>query len=236
MIVTTLLVCLICLVSAQQNALIAPAETRITSESLAVLSHPQFPSHKVRVKRNTLCEDEKVARGYSGYLDIGSLTFFSVLTVDDDKHLFFWWFESRNDPVNDDVIMWLNGGPGCSSMTGLLMELGPCRINSYGNDTVNNPYSWTNNASIFFLDQPVGVGFSYGKQHVATTKEASHDVYAFMKIWEEAFPKYKGNSFHIAGESYGGHYVPVFATEIAKKGGFNLKSVMIGNGYFSERE
>jgi len=161
---------------------------------------------------------------------------FSVLRVDDDKHLFFWWFESRNDPVKDDVIMWLNGGPGCSSMTGLLMELGPCRVNNHGNGTVNNPHSWTNNASIFFLDQPVGVGFSYGDKTVDSTKAASHDVYAFMKIWEEAFPKYKGNSFHIAGESYGGHYVPVFAKEIAQKGGFNLKSVMIGNGYFSERE
>ena len=160
----------------------------------------------------------------------------SVLMIDDDKHLFFWWFESRNDPVKDDVIMWLNGGPGCSSMTGLLMELGPCRINNHGNGTVNNPHSWTNNASIFFLDQPVGVGFSYGDKTVGTTRDASHDVYAFMKIWEEAFPKYKGNSFHIAGESYGGHYVPVFAKEIAQKGGFNLKSVMIGNGYFSERE
>jgi hypothetical protein len=70
--VTLLIVYLICLVSAQQNALIAPAETRITSESLTVLSHPQFPLHKVRVKRNTLCEDEKVAAGYSGYLDIGN--------------------------------------------------------------------------------------------------------------------------------------------------------------------
>jgi hypothetical protein len=77
-VVTLLIVCLICLVSAQQNALIAPAETHITSESLTVLSHPQFPSHKVRVKRNTLCEDEMVAAGYSGYLDIGPSPIFYI--------------------------------------------------------------------------------------------------------------------------------------------------------------
>jgi cathepsin A (carboxypeptidase C) len=47
-----------------------------------------------------------------------------LLIADDDKHLFFWWFESRHDPLKDDVIMWLNGGPGCSSMASVLMELG----------------------------------------------------------------------------------------------------------------
>lgn len=74
MLVTFVLVSLLCLVTAQQNALVAPGETRITSESMTLLSNPQFPSHKVRVKRNTLCEDEKVAAGYSGYLDIGKPT------------------------------------------------------------------------------------------------------------------------------------------------------------------
>ena len=74
MLVTLFLLSLLCLVTAQQNALIVPAETRITSESMTLLSHPQFPLHKVRVKRNTLCEDEKVAAGYSGYLDIGKPT------------------------------------------------------------------------------------------------------------------------------------------------------------------
>jgi hypothetical protein len=73
MIVTSLFVSFVCLVVAQQTALTAPAGTLISSESLSVLSHPKFPSHKIRVKRNTLCEDEKVAAGYSGYLDIGSL-------------------------------------------------------------------------------------------------------------------------------------------------------------------
>ena len=91
------------------------------------LSHPEFPSHKIRVNRNegNVCEDKKATVSYSGYLDIGTCHFPpDCLTADDDKHLFFWWFESRGDPTNDDVIMWLNGGPGCSSMTSLLTELG----------------------------------------------------------------------------------------------------------------
>ena len=67
------------------------------------------------------------------------------------------FFESRNDPANDPVVLWLNGGPGCSSFTGLVMELGPCRVqrpDAHGHVTVSeNPWSWNSNASIIFLDQ-----------------------------------------------------------------------------------
>ena len=91
---------------------------------------------------------------------------------------------------------------------------------------------------MFFLDQPIGTGFSYSSsdETVGTTYAASDDVNAFLKIWKSKFPKYKDNAFHIAGESYAGHYIPVFAADALKKGNINLKSVMIGNGFFSLRE
>ena len=104
---------------------------------------------------------------YTGYIDIGA------------RHLFFYFFESRSDPDNDDVLLWTNGGPGGSSAVGLFMELGkrikhlkpvgvhhlifpigPCTIVS-PNETKYNPYSWNSKANIFFIDQPAGVGFSY---------------------------------------------------------------------------
>jgi len=53
-------------------------------------------------------------------------------------------------------------GPGCSSSLGLFMELGPCRI-SDANGTRYHAQSWNQNANIFFVDQPVGVGFSYAE-------------------------------------------------------------------------
>lgn len=90
----------------------------------------------------------------------------------DGKSLFFYFFESRDNPSKDPVLLWLTGGPGCSSSLGLFMELGPCSIPSRGgklsegppiNGTVWNPYSWNNGASIFFLDQPVDVGYSYSR-------------------------------------------------------------------------
>ena len=88
-------------------------------------------------------------------------------------------FESRNDPKNDPIILWLNGGPGCSSSTGLFFELGPSSINKTLHP-VYNPYSWNSNASVIFLDQPVGVGYSYtGGDEVKNTLTAAKDVYVF---------------------------------------------------------
>ncbi|KAG8528891.1 uncharacterized protein KY384_006580 [Bacidia gigantensis] len=158
---------------------------------------------------------------FSGYLD----------DEENDKHLFYWFFESRNNPETDPVVLWLNGGPGCSSLTGLFMELGPASINSKI-EIVHNPSSWNSNASVIFLDQPVNVGYSYSGSSVSNTVAASKDIYALLTLFFKQFPQYAKQDFHIAGESYAGHYIPVFASEILshKKTNINLKSVLIGNG------
>jgi cathepsin A (carboxypeptidase C) len=144
-------------------------------------------------------------------------------------HLGF--FESRNDPENDPVVLWLNGGPGCSSLTGLFLELGPSSVNKKI-ELVPNPYSWNSNASVIFLDQPVNVGYSYSGSTVSNTVAAGKDVYALLTLFFKQFPEYAQQDFHIAGESYAGHYIPVFASEILshKKTNINLQSVLIGNG------
>ncbi|KAJ7681160.1 serine carboxypeptidase-domain-containing protein, partial [Mycena olivaceomarginata] len=82
-----------------------------------------------------LCDTS--VKQYSGYLDIA-----------DDKHLFFWFFESRNSPSTDPLVLWLNGSPGCSSSTGLLFELGPCSIANEGKNTTFNKHSWTLSANM----------------------------------------------------------------------------------------
>jgi cathepsin A (carboxypeptidase C) len=158
---------------------------------------------------------------YSGYLDDEA----------NDKHLFYWFFESRNDPKNDPVVLWLNGGPGCSSLTGLFLELGPSSLDK-NLKLHRNPYAWNNNASVIFLDQPVNVGYSYSGSAVSNTVAAGKDVYALLTLFFEQFPEYAKQDFHIAGESYAGHYIPVFTSEILshKKRNINLKSVLIGNG------
>jgi cathepsin A (carboxypeptidase C) len=129
------------------------------------------------------------------------------------------------------VVLWLNGGPGCSSLMGLFMELGPGAITKDGKVKYND-FSWNSNASVIFIDQPVNVGYSYSSGSVSNTVAAGKDIYALLTLFFKQFPEYSEQSFHISGESYAGHYIPVFASEILshKKRNINLQSVLIGNG------
>ncbi|KAJ1673797.1 hypothetical protein EV182_004537 [Spiromyces aspiralis] len=161
---------------------------------------PALPHYQLRVKQPKLCDPS--VKQLSGYLDVNS-----------DKHFFFWFFEARNGRKDAPLILWVNGGPGCSSSTGLLAELGPCRVEPGGNSTKLNPYSWNNEAHVIFLDQPLNVGFSYGN-NVFNSIDAGKDVNAFLQLFLETFPEYENSPLHVFGESYGGHYVPAIAKAI----------------------
>lgn len=85
------------------------------------------------------------------------------------------------------------------------MELGPCRVTNATGEPKYFEESWNSNANIFFIDQPIGVGFSYAEygETVSTTEEAAVDVARFVAVFFENFSKFKGRAFHMAGESYG---------------------------------
>ncbi|KAF8991370.1 Alpha/Beta hydrolase protein [Cyathus striatus] len=123
------------------------------------------------------------------------------------------------------------------------MELGPYRLIVNGTESIYHPESWNTNANIFFIDQPIGVSFFYADygESVSTTEEATQDVAAFVAIFFEHFSQFKGRAFHMAGESYGGRYLPLFASAVydqntkllaASMTPVNLSLVMIGNGMF----
>mmetsp|Transcript_57008 Transcript_57008/g.116668 ORF Transcript_57008/g.116668 Transcript_57008/m.116668 type:complete len:457 (-) Transcript_57008:10-1380(-) len=158
-----------------------------------------------------------------------------------DKNYFYWMFESRDTPSTDPLIMWLNGGPGCSSQLGLLTENGPCTISEDGLSTINNPNSWNNNANVMWVDQPAHVGYSYGakvKDLDHNESEIAEDMYGFLQEFFVANPQYADADFYVFGESYGGHYAPAISSRIfegnqANVEGtvkINLKGVGVGNG------
>ncbi|GAA5868650.1 hypothetical protein JCM8547_003768 [Rhodosporidiobolus lusitaniae] len=193
-----------------------------------LVQHSEYPVHSLRVKEpKALCDT--TSKQYSGYLDIA-----------DDAHLFYWFFESRSkNPEKDPLVLWINGGPGCSSTTGLLFELGPCAIANEGKNTTWNPYSWTESANVIFLDSPVQVGYSYGNKAVSNSQDTAEDIYAFFQLFYEKFPKFKSVDLHVAGESYAGTYLPNIASTINNHNkqkptpsalAIPLASVLIGNG------
>ena len=158
---------------------------------------------------------------YSGYIDLTTGA----------KHLFYWAFESRNDPATDPVILWMTGGPGCSSAVALFGENGPCKVNADGTATKLNPYSWNRNATLIYVDQPAGTGFSYGAKD-ATEAGVARDMVDFLVQWFRIHGKFGNHDLYVTGESYAGHYVPAVSSGLFRNGTLrkNLKGLAIGNG------
>nr|BAJ99451.1 predicted protein [Hordeum vulgare subsp. vulgare] len=176
---------------------------------------------------------------YAGYVDVGT---------GDDKALFYWFFEAEKEPEKKPLMLWLNGGPGCSSIAyGAAQELGPFLVRGYGDNLTRNAYAWNKAVNLLFLEAPVGVGFSYSNKTADLSRlgdrVTAQDSYAFLLNWLAKFPEFKGRDFYIAGESYAGHYVPQLADLIyegnkaaaGRRGRIiNIKGFMIGNAVLND--
>jgi len=168
------------------------------------------------------------SRQFSGYLKVGS------------KHMHYWLVECENDPSTAPTVLWLNGGPGCSSLDGLIYEHGPFRVNETDMTKLTRfNYTWAKQANMVYLEAPAGVGFSYSDDpadyQTNDDKTAEANV-ATMNAFFDAWPEWKKNDFFITGESYAGVYVPTLAEGILwAEGngtwtGAKLKGIAVGNG------
>ncbi|KJZ72066.1 hypothetical protein HIM_08521 [Hirsutella minnesotensis 3608] len=155
-----------------------------------------------------------------------------TINVSKGHDLFYWFFESRSDPENDPIIIWMNGGPGASSTLGLLDEIGPCWLLPRVNKAEPNPWSWNNNASLLFLDQPAGAGLSHleeGMPLAVREEDTAEDFQQFLNIFfTDVFPSKKYLPIHIAAESYGGHYGPVYLHHILESRRYGSKTAFWG--------
>lgn len=151
--------------------------------------------------------------------------------------LHYWFVESQSEPDKDPLVLWLNGGPGCSSMLGLLSELGPYTITPEG-EVRENPYSWNKKANVIFLESPAGVGFSFARNGNTKTNDddTAKQNHIALKSFFKKFPQYNQRPLYLTGESYGGVYLPTLASLVDDDSSMNLKGVAIGNGYLDARK
>ena len=162
------------------------------------------------------------------------------IMVDEEYNgaLFFWLFHNRHIADRRRTILWLNGGPGCSSEDGALLEIGPFLMNQKG-ELKENPYAWNQFANVIFLDQPIGTGFGYVNtdSYIHELPQMANHVAIFLNKFYHLFPEYMDDDLYIAGESYAGQYIPYIADAILnnKTGDIQLasklKGLLIGNGW-----
>jgi len=175
---------------------------------------------------------------YSGYVNISS----------SPDYLFYWFFETQDGNPDAPLVIWTNGGPGCTAMEGATTEHGPLVLFDmkescsgpecdYNAQFSTNPYSWNAHANVLYLDQPknVGMSFGYGQQPTSSV-EAAEDFVIFYNEWLKLFPEYTNRELIISGESYGGHYIPAWSNAILNyneehmETPIPLQGVVIGNG------
>ncbi|KAF2418243.1 serine carboxypeptidase [Tothia fuscella] len=152
-----------------------------------------------------------IGESYAGLLPISD-------DPDETRKLFFWFFPSGNPAASNEIALWFNGGPGCSSLSGLLTENGPFTWEAGTLSPVQNSYSWTNLTNMMWVEQPVGVDLGlemagFYKQFVDTFGVQNYDVY-------------------LTGESYAGYYVPYIADAFISQNDteyFNLKGIAIND-------
>ncbi|KAJ7636956.1 Alpha/Beta hydrolase protein [Roridomyces roridus] len=186
------------------------ASTRHTFASRAVQD-----SGLTYTKNSGICETTPGVGQISGYINIAS-----------NASMWFWFFEARNSPNTAPLTLWLNGGPGCTSMSGIFQENGPCNVSSDGRTTTLNPFSWNNLSNMIYIDQPIGAGFSTGSGTVNSTADAAVMMWTAFQILFESpeFSSFQNRDLIFGTESYGAHFGPTFITY------FNAQNDLIGNG------
>ncbi|XP_061363278.1 serine carboxypeptidase-like 11 isoform X3 [Gastrolobium bilobum] len=177
----------------------------------------------------------------TGYVGLGER--------DDDMQVFYYFIKSENNPEKDPLMLWLTGGPGCSSFSGLAFQIGPLafKTEEYKGSLPNlvlRPQSWTKVCSIIFVDLPLGTGFSYAKNITAHRSDwkSVHHTHQFLRKWLIDHSEFLSNKFYVGADSYSGIPAPAIVQEISnanEKGlrpWINLQGYLLGNPITTLRE
>lgn len=187
------------------------------------------------IPRAQICEKAKVAG--TQYHNVESYS--GLLTVDDkyNSNMFFWFFPAEESPGYAPVVLWLQGGPGASSLFGLFAENGPFQFDGH-NKLQKRNYTWSRTHNLIYIDNPVGTGFSYtdnDEGYANNEKDVGRNLHEAVQQIYELFEFSDLGGFWIAGESYAGKYIPALAHHIYKvkpvRVNIPLQGIAIGNGF-----
>ncbi|KAG6975072.1 hypothetical protein JG688_00002762 [Phytophthora aleatoria] len=210
------------------------AETTVMEDS-ADAEAPELPSESFPGSIDEILTLAGKPSEYTGRL------FSGYLPLNNGGHAFYFLAESQSSTAQTDpVLLWLNGGPGSSSLMGCFSENGPLLVNEDGKTLRVNKFAWNQKANLLCIESPVGVGFSYNSSGVYEADDLSQaqDLYDGLQKFFGKFPWLRENDFVVSGESYGGIYVPTTALAILNGNAatsdqsqhINLKKFVVGNG------
>ncbi|KAL8716944.1 MAG: hypothetical protein Q9225_005770 [Loekoesia sp. 1 TL-2023] len=168
--------------------------------------------------------DFDVGESYAGLLPISS-------APNETRQLFFWFFPSANPEASDELTIWFNGGPGCSSLSGLLYENGPFTWQPGTYRPTQNPYTWVNLTNMLWVEQPVGVGYTQGVPNITDEVQLGQEFAGFYKQFASTFGL-ENRKVYLTGESYAGFYVPYIADAFINENDnvyYNLAGVAIND-------
>ncbi|KAI4387042.1 hypothetical protein MLD38_004906 [Melastoma candidum] len=163
----------------------------------------------------------------TGYVSVGDVEFF------------YYFMESEGNPRSDPVLLYMNGGPGCSGLNGLFYQIGPLRFNITDYDgglptLIYEQSSWTKTSSIIFVDAPVGAGFSYAttaSAYNSTDTLTTTQLHSFLLKWMEDHPAYQTNRLYIGSDSYAGVITPMLVKAILQGNEEGLTPYLRISGY-----
>ncbi|KMT19086.1 hypothetical protein BVRB_1g014840 [Beta vulgaris subsp. vulgaris] len=164
----------------------------------------------------------KYLPGFDGPLPFSLETGYIGVDQGEEAQLFYYFFESENNPKEDPLLVWLTGGPLCSAMSAILYEIGPIQFEEKNDNQalpklVLRSHSWTKLASIIFVDFPTGAGFSYAKTprtNYSGDYRASHNMNEFLRKWLTNHPQFLSNHLYLGGDSYTGFTLPLYFVDM----------------------
>ncbi|KAM5302888.1 putative serine carboxypeptidase CPVL [Glossophaga mutica] len=171
-------------------------------------------------------------------LNVVSYCGFLTVNTTYNSNLFFWFFPAQIQSSTAPVVLWLQGGPGSSSLQGLFTEHGPYVVTK--NLTLDaRDFPWTSTLSMLYIDNPVGAGFSFTDDpqgYAVSEDDVARDLFSALMQFFQLFPEFQENDFYVTGQSYGGKFVTAIARYIhilnpTLSLQINLKGIAIGSGF-----